>query len=797
MILHRRQNRVIRIFISSTFVDMNVERGLLQSRIIPEIKKHCASKGWQFECVDLRWGVSQEAQEQSKTIQICMNEIRHCRDVSPKPNFIVLLGERYGWIPDGSSISATEMEVYEGLLSQEYLSGNTIVYDRVITDLPLSLKKDYVEVYASDKVQSLKQRLHKFVPQEGIYNVQVPFQTYLSIDFEHQFVARMTQMLKDLVNKEITEYANLNDYIVEEIFQDNILKTRSKDKYSEEVSMIELIPSKIIAVRTTDDKKRLDILSEFALRHKEECFFRSLGRSWMSSDGGGFLRSFLKHYGIRFFPSDSTRKLAEKVRSMFRFPEYYKVQPPKYIVIDSFDNLSPVDILTFFTWVNCSTSSAKIVLSLSDTGYLEHLHPDQFQIVNFKEDDLYIYSDFKLALDYVCSPENNSSTFVSIVTGLLCYSHSGVTEDELLEIAAMDSEYYNELVSTSKHDLPVLEGALQRVPYSIWSILYYHIGNMLVMRNSFGATTFVFDNDNYKEFAQLYFGSELKEKIHRLLIRYFNTEHAYRSVRALDELPHAYLAVKEYGELYRLINDPSFCQRLVSNGLGKALMDYVNILRRELADDPTAQTYLSNLSCFLVKDIDILAKYAKFDKSIFAKRFNAFLSENSNNPHHKYQQQSIYLRECSPASRITNGIALIVAYPEDNESLCEVIDIETGSVIAMRYIDVDVIIQDKHSYTGTLKMSYIDLDMSIVYIYDDHGYMNIWNYKLNTLEKIKSGYLDKMPQVGDTAFDIPKDFILEKEEQIISSGIVDSRSFYVVTCHSLRLLSRNQEYNKV
>ena len=788
--LHRRKNRIIRIFISSTFVDMSVERRLLQERIIPEIKRLCSKKGWQFECVDLRWGVSQEAQEQSQTIQICLNEIRHCRDVSPKPNFIVMLGDRYGWVPDGSDISATEIEVYEGLLTQEYLSGNTILYDRTITEIPSHLQSDYVEEIVAHKVMDLKKRLHDFVQSEGIYTTQVTFQTYTSIDFESQFVTRMTQMLMDLVNKEMTECADLDDYLVEEIFQDNIVHSTSESKYSEEVSMIDSIPSRIVAVRSADERKRLAILSEFALSHQEEYYFRTLGRSWMSSDGSGFMRSFLKHYGIRFYPSDSSRKLVQRVRSMFAFPDYYTVKLPKYIVIDSFDNLSQGDILTYFTWINTAGPSVKIVLSLSDVNYLRHLHPDDYQIMDIEDDRCYNYIDFKSTLDFVCKPENSSPTFVKLAAGLLCYSHSGVTEDELLEIAAMDSEYYDELRSTSKHELPVVEGALPRIPYSIWSILYYHIGHMLVMRNSLGATTFVFDNDGYKEFVRTYIGTEYKEKICRLLIRYFTSEGVYQSVRALDELPHAYLELKEYGELYRLLNDMTFCQRMVSNGLGETLIDYVRILSKELTGDQAAQNYLSDLYRFLVKEIDVLIKYAKFDKSIFTKKFNAFLAENTDNLQNRYHERAIYLRSCSPASRITGGVALIVEYPEDGESLCELIDLKTGSIIAMRYISVDVVVKGNDAYPATLEMYYIDVENSIVYVYDSHGYINVWNYRLNTLEKIATGFLDKMPQDREVPFNIPEDFKQEKDEQIISSGIVDSQSFYLVTCHSLRLITR-------
>lgn len=40
-----------------------------------------------------------------------MNEIDRCR-----PLFIAMLGERYGWVPDGSNISVTEQEIRYGAL---------------------------------------------------------------------------------------------------------------------------------------------------------------------------------------------------------------------------------------------------------------------------------------------------------------------------------------------------------------------------------------------------------------------------------------------------------------------------------------------------------------------------------------------------------------------------------------------------------------------------------------------------------------------------------------------------------
>ncbi len=92
-------HRTIRLFVSSTFSDFKAERDGLQARGFPKIKRHCAGKGLRFQAIDLRWGVSVEAGRNSKTMGICFRELRRCQETGLKPNFLVLLGDRYGWRP--------------------------------------------------------------------------------------------------------------------------------------------------------------------------------------------------------------------------------------------------------------------------------------------------------------------------------------------------------------------------------------------------------------------------------------------------------------------------------------------------------------------------------------------------------------------------------------------------------------------------------------------------------------------------------------------------------------------------
>jgi len=90
--------KTFRLFISSTFNDLKIERDLLQSEVFPEIKDFCRNIGYDFQVIDLRWGVSNEAGLDHRAMKICLDEVERSLDY-PKPNFLILMGDRYGWVP--------------------------------------------------------------------------------------------------------------------------------------------------------------------------------------------------------------------------------------------------------------------------------------------------------------------------------------------------------------------------------------------------------------------------------------------------------------------------------------------------------------------------------------------------------------------------------------------------------------------------------------------------------------------------------------------------------------------------
>lgn len=55
----------------------------------PHLKAYCQQKGFEFQIVDMRWGIRDEATNDHMTTEICLQEIANCQKYSAGPNFLV------------------------------------------------------------------------------------------------------------------------------------------------------------------------------------------------------------------------------------------------------------------------------------------------------------------------------------------------------------------------------------------------------------------------------------------------------------------------------------------------------------------------------------------------------------------------------------------------------------------------------------------------------------------------------------------------------------------------------------
>ena len=157
---------IIRFFVSSTFTDMEIERNILKN-IFNHLQKEYQIKGWQIEHVDLRWGIRNEASINNQTMRICLKELERCQTLSPQPNFIILLGDRYGWIPLPEIITYGEMtSLYElanseerGLLADYYLEDSNQLPEKCYNLMP----KNHRGLHPNLFEEQVEKPLHKLM----------------------------------------------------------------------------------------------------------------------------------------------------------------------------------------------------------------------------------------------------------------------------------------------------------------------------------------------------------------------------------------------------------------------------------------------------------------------------------------------------------------------------------------------------------------------------------------------------------------------------------------------------------
>lgn len=209
--MSRRLPPAVRIFISSTFADMENERNYFNKVLAPQLARICEEKGVSFFSVDLRWGITEEEQMNGKVLPICLGEIDKCR-----PFFIGILGNRYGstldyiteslvenfpWLKGKEGKSITELEMLYGVLEyeKEQSDSNCAFFFR-----DDSLSRQFYPVEESEtaiqKLAQLKQNVKK--------KENIPGYEYSSLD---EFGTKLIEIFRKWLEKEFPTIQSVKD----------------------------------------------------------------------------------------------------------------------------------------------------------------------------------------------------------------------------------------------------------------------------------------------------------------------------------------------------------------------------------------------------------------------------------------------------------------------------------------------------------------------------------------------------------------------------------------------------------
>lgn len=119
-------SRALRLFVSSTFRDLQHEREHLIKETFPQLQRICEARRVDWSVVELRWGITEAQSRRQETLSMCLQEIERCR-----PFFLGILGDRYGsrpaipadlvaaypWLAKWADRSITELEILHGALN--------------------------------------------------------------------------------------------------------------------------------------------------------------------------------------------------------------------------------------------------------------------------------------------------------------------------------------------------------------------------------------------------------------------------------------------------------------------------------------------------------------------------------------------------------------------------------------------------------------------------------------------------------------------------------------------------------
>src|ERR1043166_502324 len=144
--------KIVRVFISSTFLDMQAERDQLVRFTFPRLREKLLDRHIHLVEVDLRWGVTSD----TNSVEACRDIIDECR-----PRFLCMLGGRYGYVPPGHTRSITAEEIDYSIRDNYSDRTHRIFYFRdpkVTETMPSSFRESHGSD-AAQKLDDLKQTI--------------------------------------------------------------------------------------------------------------------------------------------------------------------------------------------------------------------------------------------------------------------------------------------------------------------------------------------------------------------------------------------------------------------------------------------------------------------------------------------------------------------------------------------------------------------------------------------------------------------------------------------------------------
>ncbi len=353
------EDRLIRVFLSSTFRDMQAERDELV-KLFKRLEIEAARRNVTVQLVDLRWGITDDAARNGRVILTCLQEIDNSH-----PFFIGLIGDRYGYCPGKEEIERCTDILKRFPAISQYIDDHLSITEIEMRHGALEAAGKVDAAFFLKEGASTECPAHETL-RKKLLNSQFQVETYNSIK---QLSIKVENTFKKFLNKYFPNKP-LSQLDLDRLFQQSILRQKC-NLY---------IP----------ESHNFDILNNWLLSEHENHFAiigsSGLGKSalianWL--DGLQTDHNLIYHFiGLSDTTPDTIlRRLINEIREIYHIScekteKHYKIieefnylikqivnDKPLLIVLDGLNQLSASDNAKQLTWLQQFSKNIKILVS--------------------------------------------------------------------------------------------------------------------------------------------------------------------------------------------------------------------------------------------------------------------------------------------------------------------------------------------------------------------------------------------------------------------------------------------------
>lgn len=405
---------------------MHIERDLIQTKLSPDLNDLAYKKrieGIKFQ--DLRWGIDtgiDEKDKDKKILEVCLDEIDNNR-----PYFIVLLGDRYGWIPQGDLVketgieygiydrdqtiekSITHLEIDYGFLKNPDYAQNAYAYFRTIVGYVKGTIYDQ-DPMEKEKVEALKAEIRELLDPSHIHEYELKIEDGKLVGTNTFVQMAKDDMSKILFENQIQEELSENQreivYHIRQAKEKELLSSARKS--IEEKVIKEIDNNNVISISGKSGNGKSTLMAKLYRRMDKESIILFSSLTPKTTSALGIMRTITAYINeslekeiddSSYMEKNSQAKQAkfendtsvEENQYQLALIEYFlKGKRDLIILIDAIDQLDrPEDIASLIKPINfINDSKVKFIISYMDDGKENDAYIFLNDFLNYKLGDL-------------------------------------------------------------------------------------------------------------------------------------------------------------------------------------------------------------------------------------------------------------------------------------------------------------------------------------------------------------------------------------------------------------------------